>query len=1302
MATLVLSAAGSALGGAAGGSLAGIGAGALGRAAGSVVGGLIDQQVFGRGSAAVETGRVENFRVQSAVEGASVPKVYGRMRVGGQMIWSSDFLETVDQSRQGGKGGQKVKSYSYTVSFAIGLCEGRISRIGRVWADGNELSLSDFTYSVHKGGKNQQPDPLIDALEKGAPGFRELAYIVFEDLPIGPFGNRIPQLNVEVFYEPRPAMPASDAVAPPLPDLVRGVALSPGSGEFSLETEPVQRRLAPGRSIYENVNTLSDGPDLLPALDQLEAEAPNCEAVSLIVSWFGDDLRCGRCDIQPCVETDDKLTEPYSWEVSGTGRGTAKVVSLDDNDRPNFGGTPSDRSVIRAIQELNSRGQRVMFYPFILMDIPADNSKPNPWIDGASQPVFPWRGRITLDHAPGITGSTDQTPGATVEVANYFGQAAVGDFTPTSFGVDYSGPAEWSMRRFILHYAHLCAAAGGVDSFCIGSEMRGLTQIRSGQISYPSVDAFMQLVTDVRAILGPDVKLGYAADWSEYFGHQPKDGSGDAVFHLDPLWAHPDIDFIGIDNYLPLSDWRYAPDHLDQMEGAKSVYSLPYLSSNVEGGEGYDWFYADDEARASQTRSPILDTAHGEDWLFRPKDISSWWSNPHHNRPGGVRDVNPTAWTPGQKPIWFTELGCPAVDLGANQPNVFVDPKSSESFLPYFSNGVRDDYMQQRYIQAMLAYWSDDAKNPMSPYYTGRMVDLSNVYLWTWDARPWPDIPLRSATWSDGANHRLGHWLTGRLGAASLPDVVADTCKDAGLSSFDVSDLHGVVNGLSFGSGETARERLQPLMLTHGFDAAESGGIVMFRHRQEATAGTISADQSLLNEEGGRSFEFTRSSEGELPRALRLSYIEADGAYETGAIEAQVTGATSTRMEGASVPITLDAATARQVCDRWLSEAHISRDGASISTGRSTLNLEAGDVVSIDNRGAYRIDRVEELGRRELTLSKVEPASHDVVHAANIVKPPKPATPAISMAHHLMDLPIIDGSAAVDAVKFAAFSEPWTSAASLYLSRSGEDFEPLAIAQSPAILGCLATPLAYSSPDRFSRGTGCDVEVYGGGLSSASELAILNGANRAALKTTSGEWEVLQFKSAELVSPGRYRLDGFLRGQAGTDAFVEAEVAAGVPFVVLNEAIIDVPLDALAGLNMNYLVGPSHKPFTHFSYRAFTQTLRGVAYRPYRPAHLSALLDAGDLKCAWVRRSRVVGDSWEGFETPLGEDRELYLWQVRAAGTLVREELITTPFHVYSASEQVDDAVSGDIEIAVSQISDRYGSGPAAKVIIDV
>ena len=96
------------------------------------------------------------------------------------------------------------------------------------------------------------------------------------------------------------------------------------------------------------------------------------------------------------------------------------------------------------------------------------------------------------------------------------------------------------------------------------------------------------LAADVRQLLGAHTKLSYAADWSEYFGYQPNDGSNDRYFHLDPLWADANIDFIGIDNYMPLSDWRDSDDHADA--GWGSIYNLDYLSQNVEGGEGYDWY----------------------------------------------------------------------------------------------------------------------------------------------------------------------------------------------------------------------------------------------------------------------------------------------------------------------------------------------------------------------------------------------------------------------------------------------------------------------------------------------------------------------------------------------------------------------------------------------------------------------------------------------------------------------------------------------------------------------------------------
>ena len=104
------------------------------------------------------------------------------------------------------------------------------------------------------------------------------------------------------------------------------------------------------------------------------------------------------------------------------------------------------------------------------MDIPEDTGLDNPYAPGSDQPKLPWRGRITASVAPNQTGTSDKTNDVVAEIDTFFGQAAVADFTVNGTEVSYDGPPEFSYRRFILHYAHLCAAVGGVTAFSLGSE----------------------------------------------------------------------------------------------------------------------------------------------------------------------------------------------------------------------------------------------------------------------------------------------------------------------------------------------------------------------------------------------------------------------------------------------------------------------------------------------------------------------------------------------------------------------------------------------------------------------------------------------------------------------------------------------------------------------------------------------------------------------------------------------------------------------------------------------------------------
>ena len=204
MATLVLQAAGQAVGGFLGGPVGAM----LGRAAGGIAGSIFDQALFGSGNKHIQGPRLNDLQIMSSTQGAPIPKIYGRVRISGQIIWATRFHEVASTRSQkaGGKGSvikpkTKITEYAYYANFAVGLCEGVINSIGRVWADGKEIDISQYTWRLYKGDEDQLPDSLLIAKQgpDNAPAYRGTAYIVFENLPLERFGNRLPQLSFEVF-----------------------------------------------------------------------------------------------------------------------------------------------------------------------------------------------------------------------------------------------------------------------------------------------------------------------------------------------------------------------------------------------------------------------------------------------------------------------------------------------------------------------------------------------------------------------------------------------------------------------------------------------------------------------------------------------------------------------------------------------------------------------------------------------------------------------------------------------------------------------------------------------------------------------------------------------------------------------------------------------------------------------------------------------------------------------------------------------------------------------------------------------
>jgi hypothetical protein len=1231
MATLALSLAGQVVGGAVGGP---IGA-TIGRALGALAGSAVDRALFAPRPTASEP-QGSDIRLQGSSEGAPIPRLYGWSRLSGNIIWAT-ALERLEPATGGAKGtGQPADAPEPVIAanFAIGLCAGEVHRLGRIWADGQRLDLTGVTYRFYRGTETQTADSLIEARQGAdAPAYRGLCYIVFERLPLTAFGNRIPNITVELCR----------AVGE-LEPMIRAVTVIPGATEFGYDPAPRLRLAGPGVTESENTHLDPDTSDWTLSIDALQALCPNLEEVSLVVAWFGDDLRCGTCTIAPRVEAANRTIEGTSWSVAGLGRGDARVVSQHDGG-PAYGGTPSDDAVLAAIADLKARGIGVTLYPILLMDIAADNA--------LGQPPYPWRGRISCSEG------ADGTAGATTEIAAFTGR----------------------YRDFVLHYASLAVAAGGVDGFIIGSELRGLTGVRDDTGAFPFVEALVDLAAQVRAAVGEGTRLTYAADWSEYCGVQS--GGGEKLFHLDPLWASDDIDAVGIDNYMPLADWR-GPAGADAADW-DGPYDLAYLTANIAGGEDYDWYYASAADRTAGTRTPITDGAYGEPWVWRAKDLVNWWVNAHHDRPGGVRSTTPTAWVPRSKPIWFTEVGCPAVDRGANQPNVFVDAKSSESALPWFSNGGSDPLGQRQFLRAVLGYWADEANNPASDVYDGRM--LAHTTLWTWDARPYPAFPMLTQTWSDGPNHATGHWLTGRLGGAAADELLRAVAADSGVVLDAVEPALPFVAGYVLDRPMTGREALAPLLAATGLDIHDTaaGLVIAHAHGRDAVAidDPVADVLPMLSRR--------RPDPGEAIGQVAVTYVDRERSYQLGSVTA--IGPTGGPLAAVDAGLVLDLPGARSLAEQLLAERLAFRDTLTLTAPPSLLMLEAGDAIAVAD-GVFEITAIRDGGARHIEARTIlDPPQNVATVAGRVAAGDPPPVPRSAPVLDFALLPPAPDDASRARLVAAAFADPWPGTIALTDDLTGTALANLTAAGS---LGTLTAPLAPGQIFTWDEVNAVEVTLYAGHLSSRDEDEVLAGANRIAVATDAGDWELVGFAEAELTAPGAYRLTRLLRGQGGSDHAI-GPCAAGNRVLVLDARATLLPVPGAwlgASAELRSFAGPADAAGT------LAEVPVGLGpILPLAPAHLRAVRSgSGDIALSWVRRSRTDTDSWATEDAPFDVTPEAYRVTILSGGSAVRTIEAGSPAANYLAAEQAADfgGLPAGFDFTVVQLSPLYGPGHAA------
>jgi len=165
--------------------------------------------------------RLEDLSVSLADYGTPIPRFWGKRRLQPQIIWAEHLREKKTTSKT--KGG-KFQEYKYYGTWAMLICDHEIDSVSRIWLDKHlvydrtttgPISIGSFfanrdgvklrqgkNYRVYDGTQTV-PDPRMEDWcedRYGAdtcPAYTGSAYIVFEEVPLEKFGNRIPQVTVE-------------------------------------------------------------------------------------------------------------------------------------------------------------------------------------------------------------------------------------------------------------------------------------------------------------------------------------------------------------------------------------------------------------------------------------------------------------------------------------------------------------------------------------------------------------------------------------------------------------------------------------------------------------------------------------------------------------------------------------------------------------------------------------------------------------------------------------------------------------------------------------------------------------------------------------------------------------------------------------------------------------------------------------------------------------------------------------------------------------------------------------------------
>lgn len=594
---------------------------------------------------------------------------------------------------------------------------------------------------------------------------------------------------------------------------------------------------------------------------------------------------------------------------------------------------------------------------------------------------------------------------------------------------------------------------------------------------------------------------------------------------------------------------------------------------------------------------------------------------------------------------------------------------------------------------------------------------LRTVTMTDWDGGMAPALydPVNNALFGANTNGIAWYYLDRASGAGvTLQSIVEDVSARSGLNvgtDIDASDCDQVVLGYSWTQG-SGQQILEPLLEFFDSEVSPHDFTLNFHKRGVTASGSIPTAQMGASADGkAMRYKIERTLDTDLPLRISLTFADPDIDQQPNtAIGQRHAGAVDSARELSLdlSTLALTATNARIGVDGYLRRKWYAAEAYETSVTRAFSALEPADATQLVFDGLAKTAKLMSLtfqadGVMALKWERYNAWVH--INSGQAGAPADGVIPPVVVAvgqtkGFVLDTPLVrdadDGL--ITYLAAGPFNASvWPGAVFYQSFNAGASYTTeygLVPSDHIDTWGTTSGALADALTSVWDRGSTLSVYIQDGTLTSTTEAAVENGANRALI----GD-EQVGFATATLTAPNTYALSKFLRGRRGTE-WATATHAAGDRFVLLNSSALVRHVHGASDVGDTLYIKPVTAGSASQAGFPLSLVYTGASLKSYSVAHLKVTDDAGDLVFTWVRRTRIGGEWRDGNDASLGEGSELYEADVLDSGGNVLRSFagLTSPTVTYSGDQQDTDVDLG-VALAVYQMSSTVGRGFVATIV---